>query len=126
MGIFTKVLNRLNPRTGRIITESGSYVNTAYLARKVHNAMDPFGALRVTEYQPVFSSRPLSVSTIDDRAFTSGSATITVENGEYKLNNPGGETCRLETSQRGRYQSGLVGVPGVGARRSTERKRVFR
>jgi len=120
MGKFADLIKSMRPRNGRLIDEEGTAQNHADLIREMRGAMDPFGALRVTQYQPVFSVKPLSVSIIDDRTFTSGSSAITVEKGEYKLTNPGGETCRLETSQRGRYQPGLVGVPGVGARRTTE------
>lgn len=119
MGRFTDLLKTMNPGSGRLIDEAGARVNVADLARKLDKSMDQFGSIRTTEYHPIFSSQPLSVSAINDRTFTSGSAAITVEGGEYKLNNPGSETCRLETGQRGRYQPGLIGVPGVGVRRTT-------
>lgn len=115
----TQVLNGI-PQQGRFVDEAGASQNVAELTRKLSSTIDPFGALRVTNYEPVFSSRPIIVSKIYDRVFTTGAASITVVEGEYKLTNPGGETCRLESAQRGRYQSGLVGVPGVGARRTTE------
>ena len=100
-------------------TRNRQIVDVARIKRDEARAIDPFGAIRTVDYNPVFSSRPVTVSKIDDRSFTSGSSSITVVDGEYKLTNPGGETCRLESAQRGRYQSGLVGVPGVGARRTT-------
>lgn len=100
-------------------TQDGEVVDAAKSMRGQATAVDPFGAIRVTDYNPVFSSRPLTVSKIYDREFKTGAADITVVDGEYKLTTPGGETCRLESAQRGRYQSGFVGVPGVGARRTT-------
>lgn len=108
------------PQQGRFVDESGISQNFADLIRKLTGAMDPFGALRTTAYQPIFSAQPLEVSIINDRTFTSGGASITVENGEYKLSRSAGETCRLESGQRGRYQPGLIGVPGIGVRRTTE------
>lgn len=119
MGRFANMLTRMNPINGYIIDSRGNRVNRGDFIKRMNSIMDPFGALRVTNYEPVFSSRPIAVSKIYDRVFTTGESDITVVEGEYKLTNPGGETCRLETAQRGRYQSGIVGVPGVGARRTT-------
>lgn len=114
----TQVLNGI-PQQGRLVDENAAVQNVADLARKLRQSVDPFGMVRTTEYQPIFSTQPLSISVINDRTFTSGTASITVTDGEYVLSNPGGETCRLETGQRGRYQPGLIGLPGCGIRRAT-------
>lgn len=119
MGRFTQILNRNTPRLGRMITEAGSIINVANVARRFNDAFDPFGGLTVAQYEPVFSIHPVEISVINDRVFTTGDAVVELSGKEYRLYNPGGETCRLLTGQRGVYQSGITGVPGVGFRRTT-------
>lgn len=104
---------------GQALDGPGAIRNWVDLVRRLDTAVDPFGSVRVSEYQPIFSIQPINISVINDRTFTSGSAAVTLDGREYKLSTPGGETCRLETGQRGRYQPGLIGVPGIGARRTT-------
>lgn len=117
MGRFSDWLLRKQPSTGRMVTEAGTTTNVADVAKRLLEAVDPFGPIRVTEYQPVFSSLPLPVSLINDRVFTSGGATIEYVDGEIVMSRSAGEDCAILTGQRGRYQSGLIGVPGVGFRR---------
>lgn len=115
----TQVLNGI-PQQGRFVDEAASMQNIAELVRKLDKAMDPFGVVRVSEYQPIFSSLPLPISVINDRVTTSGTATVEYVDGEYRLDRAAGETCIQSTGQRGRYQSGLVGVPGIAFRKGTE------
>jgi hypothetical protein len=87
---------------------------------QLQRAGDPFNSLAVSQYNALFDVKPFVVSKFVDRDFTSGSAVIEVTGSEYRLYNPGGETCRLETAERGRYEPGMVGNPGVAIRKSIE------
>lgn len=78
----------------------------------------PFGEQVTAEFSPLIeldSSNGLSLVRRDTVTET-GSGTVTNTGGEFVLSSGtiAGSTAELRTKERGRYQPGIVGLPGVG------------
>lgn len=79
-----------------------------------------FGEVQTAEFYPLIeldSSNGLSV--LRDIQTVTGSGSISESQGQYVLSTgaTSGSTARLDTAERGRYQPGVVGLPGIGIQR---------
>lgn len=77
----------------------------------------------VAEFSPLIeldSSNGLSTA-LRDTVVTAGSGSVTNANGEHVLSTgaTASSTASLETKERGRYQPGIEGLPGLAVRRAT-------
>lgn len=97
------------PRTGRLVTEDGRYINEAEIAELSNDSYSPFNEVKVVERTKVFSltsTFPLSVF----RDVYSGTVVHDVD--EYRLE-PG---SYLETVRSGIYIPGYAANVGIGFR----------
>ena len=118
MGKFLNALKQLNPRTGRLITSRGTTVNEADLVERVGAGFNTFDQLKTVEYTPIIERSPRpGFSVLRDRTVPAGE-TIDLVNGELVVDGSL-QKVGLYTRKRGRYLSGLIGLPGLRVRLGT-------
>ncbi len=103
-----------HPRTGNVISNRGDLVNHADYMETVLRGIDPFGQSMTAEYTPIVESKPLpGLSVIRDNIVTTGTGSVTIDNGEKLINGTGGY-AGLFTRDFGRYLPGVYGLAGIG------------
>ena len=103
---------RLNPKTGARFTQDGRVVNIADIAERFNGTIDTFDQVQTVEYTPIIERSPRpGFSVSRDRTVPAGE-TINLVNGELEVDGTLGKVG-LYTRKRGRYLSGLIGVPGI-------------
>lgn len=117
MGRFTKWLRGENPRTGRLITERGTFVNQADSIERLEAGKDPFGNTWTAEYTPIIERKPLPAFS-DLRDKLEGAGTADVVAGEIRVDATAGLTS-LYTRDYGRYVPGTYAIAGMGVRFGT-------
>lgn len=118
MGLLT-YLNRIKPRTGRLLTERGTYINEADLLERSNGSFDFFNNVRVAEYSPIVESKPLPyVDFIRNRLVPDDPSKVSIVSGEVTIDGTLAKQA-VYTRKHGRYLPGLIGLAGIGIRMDT-------
>lgn len=113
MNRFTKYLTDLLPRTGRLITERGTFINQADFLEQARAGIDAFGQTQVVEYTSLIERKPLPGVTLQrDRVVPLG-GNVAVANGQIVVDGTS-ELTTLYTVEYGRYIPGLFALCGIG------------
>lgn len=78
----------------------------------------PFNESSVSSRSVVFDlkANTPSISKLRNNVVSTGTATVAIDEGEYKVDVPSGSTLLLESAERGRYTPGYVSQAGIGFR----------
>jgi len=105
-------------RTGWEINSRGQVVNTTDILERVNASLNTFDQLKTVEYTPIIERSPRpGFSVLRDRTVPAGE-TIDLVNGELVVDGSL-QKVGLYTRKRGRYLSGLIGLPGLRVRLGT-------
>lgn len=88
------------------------------LERSQIASFDAFNQNKSVQYSPIIELKSIyGTSVLRDTETTSGNGKISLIDAELVLNGAaGGDSAELRSAERGRYQSGTIGITGIGIR----------
>lgn len=101
-----------------VICDQAKVLQNFELERKTLATIDQFNQVKSVEYTPIIELKSIyGASVLRDEVTTLSGGTVTQAGAELSVaGTAAGDEARLSSAERGRYQSGTIGVAGIGIR----------
>lgn len=108
---WAQLLRRSSPRTGRVIREDGTEINTA-------DVLNDFHQMQTVTFTNLFDLKSIyGISKLRDVVTETGTGTVTATASEFVCSgSASGDVAEIRSAERGRYVAGTVGLAGCGVR----------